>query len=477
MLVLLLIFTSVFLTIFYIYFLRKRNFWKNKNVPHVKPTPILGNYSEYIFLKKYIGHVAQDICQAFPNEPYVGAFYGSEPALIVKDPEFIKLVMTKDFYYFSSREVSKYTHNEVMTQNLFFTFGDRWRVIRQNMTPIFSSAKMRNMFYLIEKCCYAFEDLIDHEVSNSSVIETRGLTSRFTMDCISACAFGIDSKTMEKGSMNNPFYIIAHKILNSTTMMAIRWIARGMWPALFYGLGFKTFSSDGEVFFKNVLLDVFKGREYKPSTRNDFIDSILAFKNRNSIIGDSLSNLKAGGEKKIEIVADEELLVAQCMVLFIAGYETSATTLAFTLFELAKDKNAQRQVQEEIDEYLRRHDNNVNYSVVKELTYSEACVDETLRLYPVLASLTREVVEDYTLPTGLKLEKDMRIHIPVYYLHLNPDFFPEPETFKPERFLPENKRDIKPYTYMPFGEGPRICIGMYNIFFLSFHLSPPQHFC
>ncbi|XP_060805040.1 cytochrome P450 6B2 isoform X3 [Amyelois transitella] len=137
---------------------RKFDYWKKRKIPYLKPVPFLGNYGPYIIQKKYIGQTAAELCEKFPDTPYFGAFYGTEPTLIVKDPEMVKKVMTKDYYYFNSREISNYTHKEVITQNLFFTYGDRWKVLRQNLTPIFSSAKMKNMFYLIDKSAHVFED-------------------------------------------------------------------------------------------------------------------------------------------------------------------------------------------------------------------------------------------------------------------------------------------------------------------------------
>ncbi|KAI5630784.1 cytochrome p450 domain-containing protein [Phthorimaea operculella] len=144
---------------------------------------------------------------------------------------------------------------------------------------------------------------------------------------------------------------------------------------------------------------------------------VLNLKKNQYIVGDSLSNLKSEVGKKISLKADDELMVAQCMSFFAAGFETSATTLSYTIYELAKNKQAQNLVAE-------------------------------------------EVVEDYTLPSGLLLSEGLRVHIPVYHLHHDPRNFPDPHSFKPERFLAENKHNIKPYTYMPFGEGQRICIGM-----------------
>ncbi|XP_063833382.1 cytochrome P450 6B7-like [Ostrinia nubilalis] len=451
----------VCLTFLYSSLKSKQDYWKKKKVPSCpNPKPIFGNYSDYILLKKFVGEASQEICRAFPNEPYIGTFYGSDPALLVQDPDILKLVMTKDFYYFNSREVSKYTHNEVSTQNLFFTYGDRWKVMRQNMTPIFTTAKMKNMFYLVENCCYTLENLLDYEKSVSDVIEVRTLTARYTMESIGSCAFGIDMNSMEKGFDRNPFILMGSKIMDSSTYRGLKWIARAMWPSVFYGLGFKTFSTDIDKFFESILINIFKSRGYKPTTRNDFIDCVLNLKNNNFITGDSMRNAKTGGNEKVVLEVDNDLMVGLCVVIFAAGFETSSTTMAFTLFELAKHKEAQRRVQEEIDEYLRARENKLTYDCVSTLTYTEACIDEALRLYPVLALLTREVVEDYTLPSGLTLEKDSRVHIPVYHLQRDPANFPDPEEYRPERFLPENKQNIKPYTYMPFGEGPRICIGM-----------------
>lgn len=85
---------------------------------------------------------------------------------------------------------------------------------------------------------------------------------------------------------------------------------------------------------------------------------------------------------------------------------------------------------------------------------------ETLRMYPPGAVLPRMAAEDYKVPgEDLVIEKGVRCLIPVYGLQRDEDYFPEPNVFKPERFSEENKGSIKSHTYMPFGEGPRICIG------------------
>nr|QLI62177.1 cytochrome P450 28 [Streltzoviella insularis] len=450
------------LTLVYFLVTKKKNYWKKKGLPHLKPSLILGNYGDFILLKKNLGLVIDDICKQFPDAPLVGAFYGTEPALIVKDPEYIKLVTTKDFYYFSGRELSEHTHKELFFKNVFAESGDYWKVVRQNLTPLFSSAKMKKMFYLIEDCTKVFDRLLDEEIQANDIQEVRYFMARFTLDCIGSCVFGLNSKVMEDNPNKNPFRMIADKALNFSPDQILKAILRNVWPSIFYILRFKSFPEEVSNFFNDLLVNIFKERNYKSTSRHDFVDLMLNLKENDCIIGDGLKNLKTDLENKerVSLKVDDELLVAQSIVFFLAGFETSALTSSFALYELAKNEDAQRRVLEEVDDYIRRHDGQLGYECVTELPYLNACLDETLRLYPVLTFLTREVVEDYTLPTGLMLEKGLRVHLPVYYMHRNPDYFPEPDQFRPERFLGEEKENIKPYTYFPFGEGPRICIGM-----------------
>ncbi|CAD0202025.1 unnamed protein product [Chrysodeixis includens] len=443
--------------IIYLLATRKFNYWKNKNVPYQKPTVLFGNYGDIIKQKKNFAEGVQDICKKFPNEKFIGAFYSTEPILIPIDPDIIKLILTKDFYYFNGRELSDHSYKEPAALNVFSSYGDNWRVLRKNMTILFSSAKMKNMFHLIEKCSYVFEAMLDRETAVSKELETRSVAARYTIECIGACVFGVDTKTMAEDAQDNPFRRIAMLNSQSKYTTFIRGI-RSVWPTIFYGLGFKLMSRQMN-FFKNLITSVMAQRQYKPSGRNDFLDLILSWKQNQHIIGESITNIKTGENLKVSLVADDDLLVAQCFVFFNAGFETSATILSYTLYELAKDERIQNKALEEVDKFLAKHNNKLNYECVSEFPYLWAAVGEAQRLYPVLGVIFRETMEDYVLPGGVLVEKGMRVHIPVYYLHHNPEYFPDPEKFCPERFFGDEKSNVNPYTYLPFGEGPRTCIG------------------
>ncbi|XP_038217492.1 cytochrome P450 6B5-like [Zerene cesonia] len=448
-------FFVIIFSLCYYLFTRKYDYWKKRNVPHLEPTTLFGNYKDYLLLKTYLPQVISDVCKKFPNQPYVGAYYGTEPALIVKDPDYLKLIMTKDFYYFNSREIGEFTDKEVITRNIFFIGGDRWKILRQNFTPLFSSAKMKKMFYLIEECSTTLEKLIDKAAAEPST-ETRLMMSRFTIDCIGSCAFGLNTKCLIDST--NPFLHIGQRIFEMSSSRALRNIGRALWPSIFYKLGLTAFPAEISEFFAKLLVDVFEQRQYKDSGRHDFVDLMLSLKENKYITGDSIANIK-GDDKKTTLEVDNALLCAQATVFFAAGYETSSGTLSYLLYELAKCPEAQERAIAETDEYFKKN-NKLFYECIHETPYIQACMNETLRLYPVLGVLTREVVEDYTLPSGLVLNKDLRVHIPVYHLHRDPNNFPEPDTFRPERFLEPEKDNIKPFTYMPFGDGPRICLGM-----------------
>lgn len=437
---------------------RKYRYWALKKIPNVRPIPLVGNFLDLWLMKATMPQIEQRICKQLPDEPLIGAYYGTEPCLIVQDPQYIKTITTKDFYYFCNREVSDYVHKEYLSKNLFQTYGDNWKVLRQNLTPMFSSAKMKKMFSLIDQCSRQFEKVLDEQTEISKVLDVRNWFGRFTMDCIGSCAFGVNTEAMVEP--NNPFRNIGDAFFQVTYQRFLKIHTRAIWPRIFYSLGMEVNPGQLSEFFTSFLGGVFAKRK-EPSLRNDFIDLIMTFNNKKYITGDSMHNLKINSKDKIKLDVDHNLLSAQCFIFFVAGYETSATTASFTLFELAKDSKSQDKARVEVDAFLRKHEGVLDYECVNELPFLEQCIDETLRLYPVLGIITREVSEKYTFPDiKLTLEKGTRVHLPVFHMHRNPKYFPEPDTFRPERFSPEEKRNIIPYTYFPFGEGPRICIGM-----------------
>ena len=156
----------------------------------------------------------------------------------------------------------------------------------------------------------------------------------------------------------------------------------------------------------------------------------------------------------------EEEILAQAWIFFVAGYETNASTLAFVFYELALNEYIQQRLYEEV---LTAVDANgdIDYDFLSKLQYLDAVIAEALRLHCVPLALQRTASGDCELgTTGIKLYKGQRILVPIYALHHLDEFFEEPQRFNPERFMPENRHKIKSYSYLPFGGGPRNCVGI-----------------
>lgn len=164
-------------------------------------------------------------------------------------------------------------------------------------------------------------------------------------------------------------------------------------------------------------------------------------------------------ENNKKLTVDE--VMSQVFIFFFGGFDTSASVSSYVLYELAKNPEIQQKVQTEIDETFKKHNNEWTYDCFKDMRYLNQVFEEALRMYAPVPFLFRQCIRDYKVPeSDLVIEKEMRILVNLYLLHRNPKYFPNPLKFDPDRFSPENREKILPYTYLPFGEGPRNCIGM-----------------
>nr|CAD7195288.1 unnamed protein product [Timema douglasi] len=171
------------------------------------------------------------------------------------------------------------------------------------------------------------------------------------------------------------------------------------------------------------------------------------------------SNAMTDVNSEFQLEGDD--FVAQAFVFLAAGFETSSTTTTFALYELSLNLDIQNKLRHEIITVLEKHDRKITYDAMMEMNYLDMVVSETLRKYPALPFLDRNVQVDYKIPgTNDILEKGTTVFIPTFGIHYDPEYYPNPEKFDPERFSAKNKNDIPKYAYLPFGEGPRNCIGM-----------------
>src|SRR5262249_30570721 len=147
----------------------------------------------------------------------------------------------------------------------------------------------------------------------------------------------------------------------------------------------------------------------------------------------------------------------QSMTLLIAGHDTTAAGLTWLFYCLARQPQTAALVHRELDAVLGGREPAAGD--LPKLRYTERVVKETLRLYPpAVAVFTRQALEDVEV-AGNTLPRNSLVQLFPYVCQRDPRWFPDPEAFDPDRFLPERQRALPPFAYFPFGGGPRVCIG------------------
>jgi cytochrome P450 len=172
--------------------------------------------------------------------------------------------------------------------------------------------------------------------------------------------------------------------------------------------------------------------------------------------GGLLSLLAAQRESNGERPADDRQMRDELMTLLLAGHETTAATLAWTWYELACNPEAASRVGAEVDEVLAGRP--ATAEDVPRLAYTRAVVDEVLRLYPPVWLLPRRAREDDVID-GYAIPARSDVLVCLYTLQRHPAFWDDPDAFDPSRFEPGRSAARHPGSYIPFGAGPRTCIG------------------
>ncbi|XP_055712885.1 probable cytochrome P450 6d4 isoform X2 [Phlebotomus papatasi] len=223
----------------------------------------------------------------------------------------------------------------------------------------------------------------------------------------------------------------------------------------------KSVDDDYENFIFSMVKDIMNYREKNNIQRKDFMQLLLQLKNTGKVDYGDTWDIQATNNSNGKTLSLNEL-AAQAHVFFLAGFETTSTTMSFCFYELAKNPHIQKKVQEEIDELTKKYNGRITYESINEMKYLENCIDETLRMYAPVPVLNRECTTEYKVPgRDIIIEKGTRIFIPAHAIHHDPKYYQNPESFKPERFKTDaSNNEQKGIIYMPFGDGPRACIGL-----------------
>ncbi|EDS38449.1 cytochrome P450 71D6 [Culex quinquefasciatus] len=430
-----LLITLFFLSITFIKY--KFSYWSRQNVPYIEPNFPYGNFKDSGRIS--IADIsAQQYNEMKSRGQFFGMFFFLQPMVMITNLDLIKTILIKDFNYFPDRGVYHNLRDDPLSGHLFSIEGNKWRSLRTRLTPTFTSGKMRMMFPTLKAVGDNFGEFLESAVGGGIEMELKDVVQRFTTDVIGSCAFGIECNTFVDG--NSQIRSVSRLIFDSPKHSGKKRLFLKLFPEIGNKLRIKQLNENATEFFQKLVGDTIAYRVKNSTDRNDFISLLIGLMNNGDLTLDEAA--------------------AQSLIFFLAGLETSSSNQTFCLYELALNQGYQQKARECIHEAMEKH-GGLTYEAVSDMQYLDQCINETFRLYPAVPVLERKTFQNYQIPgTKVIIPKGMKVHIPVYGIQRDEQYYPNPTVFNPDRFYPDAVAKRHMCAFLPFGEGPRICIGL-----------------
>nr|AFR43486.1 cytochrome P450 [Locusta migratoria manilensis] len=437
----------VVLPLLYWYATRNNSFWRKRGVPYMKPALVVGNMGGVVTGRHHMRAGASR---------FMGMFAFDQPLLMVKDPELVGRVLATDFSSFYRLNFTLLESEEsVAGRSIFAVNGPRWKTLRSVMTPGFTSGKMKRMFQLVEECGQVLVTHLVAATEKGSDLEVQELMACYTTDVVCSAFVGIKCGALQdpKAPMRESLRRIMRDDLVGQLAQALSFLA----PKLFEKLNISDVRKEFEEFLSNTTEQTMAYRKKNGIVREDSLDMLMRVRDGAADQGPVEAS---GGRGWSGIQVRPGGPGGAGADLPNAGFETSASTMVFTLYELALNQGLQDRIRQQVKHVADKH-GGVTYEAIAEMTDLNNAVSEALRMYPVVNFLDRRSTRDYQIPgTSVVLPKDTGVVVSVLGLHYDPRYWERPHQFIPDRFSEENSKGRPNYVYLPFGDGPRQCIGM-----------------
>ncbi|KAK9496564.1 hypothetical protein O3M35_013154 [Rhynocoris fuscipes] len=434
-------------------------YWLKRGIPHRKPMLFFGNSGKHVLMRQHFTENLLEVLKDFPHEPAVGFYDLTRPILIIKDIELVEKILVKDFPQFMDRGFPLDKRNAIDI-SLFTMSGKEWRALRYKLSPLFSTTKLKTMYGSMAECSQSLTSILD-QIQEKEDIDLKEYLGRFAMDVIGSCAYGIDAKNLSEP--DNEFRKMGKKSFEPDRLQMLKFAIIMCAPKLAKLLRISLAKTDVTDYFCKIIRDTIDYRKKNDIVRNDFLQMFINLKDEGNLelrIKDPddeyLQTEVSYSVENIEFTDD--MMIGNAFQFLQAGFEATAAISLLTLYELSKNMEIQKKARLEIVINVEEAGGMLTYDALKKMTYLEQCIKETFRLYPPVAGLNRLCNKDYLLPNGYKIQAGELVMIPVATVHNDPKIYPEPEKFRPERFDPDQK--IPSCAFLPFGNGPRICIAM-----------------
>ncbi|XP_020833439.1 cytochrome P450 3A24-like [Phascolarctos cinereus] len=432
----------LFLTLLFLYGTWTHRLFKDMGIPGPAPLPFLGNLLSY---RKSFADFDMTCFKKYGKT--WGLFDGRQPVLAIMDPEIIKSVAIKECYsvFTNRRNIGP---AGIMENAVAIAKDDHWKRIRTVLSPTFTSGRLKEMFPIIEEYGDVLVKNMWKEVEKRKPVTLKHILGAYSMDVITSTSFGVNVDSLN--NKNDPFIREINKLLKAFYILNPLKFTTILFPfliPLFKKLDITLFPKEAIDFLAKSVEKI--KEERKKNSLKDRVDLLhLMMESQTS------NNSQTHPHKDL---SDEEIL-AQSILFIFAGYETTSSVLSFFFYNLATHPEIQQKLQEEIDAVFPSKEA-VTYDALVQMEYLDMVIHENLRLFPITSRIERVAKKTVEL-NGLRIPKGTVVMTPSFALHRDPEYWPEPEEFRPERFSKGNKDNMNPYVYLPFGAGPRNCIGM-----------------
>ncbi|NXF75492.1 CP4V2 protein, partial [Sclerurus mexicanus] len=430
-----------------------RRWWMLRSIPGISPCyPVLGNalllerHGEAFFKQ------LQFYAEEFRSWPLFKLWMGPLPVMILYHPDNVEVILN------SSKHIEKsYLYNFLhpwLGTGLLTSTGEKWRSRRKMITPTFHFSILNDFLEVMNEQGSILVEKLEKHVDKEPFDVFLDITL-CALDIICETAMG-----RNVGAQKNKDSDYVSAIYRMSDLIQQRQMSPWLWPDFLYIL-------------------CKEGREHKRNLKilHNFTDTVIAEKSaelentkqkkhnsddnceesipqKRKAFLDMLLNATDDEGKKLSYRDIRE----EVDTFMFEGHDTTAAAMNWVLYLLGHHPEVQKKVHRELDEVFDNTERPVTTDDLKQLRYLECVVKEALRLFPSVPMFARTLREDCCI-SGYQIPKGANVLILTYALHRDPEIFPDPEEFRPERFFPENSKGRHPYAYVPFSAGPRNCIG------------------
>jgi cytochrome P450 len=359
--------------------------------------------------------------------------YSRRSILIVNEPEFVRNVLTDPTDIYPKNDLMVGALEPLVGDSIFVSSGATWRRQRQMIDPAFSHMRLSRAFVSMSAAVDDYELRLDAQAASNAPFSLDLAMSHLTADIICRTVFstGLESQ-------------VARDVFDAFTVFE-RTCAQVELRRLIFDAPWRKVPQHASVLQACERIRTHLGQLLDTHMNDgaEKFDDIAA-----AVIAARDLQSGAGFTRK-------ELL-DQLGVMFLAGHETTASALTWAFFILAMQPEVVARIRAEVQAVVG--EGPIAFEQVKKLAYTRSVFRETLRLYPPITFIPR-VAAEATRIGACRVKKGAMIMIAPWVIQRHASFWRDPHAFDPERFAPDRESEIVPGTYLPFGQGPRVCVG------------------